>query len=90
LISIRILARSFASRLDSGSVEQEDLGIADDRAPHRHPLALATGQLLRLAVDQSVMSSMRAGFGNPARDLRPSVVLQPQPNDMFSATVMCG
>ena len=33
-------------------VHQEDLGLADDRAPHRHALALAAGELARLALEQ--------------------------------------
>ena len=33
-------------------VHQERLGLADDRAPHRHPLPLTAGQRLRLALEQ--------------------------------------
>ena len=32
-------------------VEQEHLRVAHDRAPHRHPLALAAGELARVAVE---------------------------------------
>ena len=32
-------------------VHEEDLGLAHDRAPHRHTLALAAGQLARLPVE---------------------------------------
>jgi hypothetical protein len=35
-----------------GLVEQEDRGLAHDRAPHGDPLALAAGQLLRLAIEE--------------------------------------
>ena len=35
-------------------VEQEHLGVAHDRAAHRHALALAAGQLARKAVEQRV------------------------------------
>ena len=32
-------------------VHQEDLGVADDRPPHRHPLALAAGEVGGAAVE---------------------------------------
>src|SRR3546814_14386230 len=35
-----------------GFVEQEDLGVAHDGAPHGDALALPPGELLRLAVEQ--------------------------------------
>ena len=33
-------------------IEQEDLRVAHERPAHRHPLALATGELTRLAAQQ--------------------------------------
>ena len=54
LISARIATRSLASRLRQRLVEQEHLGIAHDRAAHRHPLPLAAGELARKALEVRV------------------------------------
>ena len=51
LISVRICTRSLASRLESGSSNRKTCGIAHDRPPHRHPLALAARELARIAVE---------------------------------------
>src|SRR3954447_22021804 len=64
--SVRICTRSFASRFDSGSSIRNAFGARTTarpiatrrrsapergaRPPHRHPLALAAGQVRRLAV----------------------------------------
>ena len=50
LISARIATRSLASRFDKRLVEQEHLRVAHDRPSHRDALALAAGQLARIAV----------------------------------------
>ena len=48
--SVRICTRSLASRLDSGSSMRNTFGVAHDRAAHGHALALAAGQVRRLAL----------------------------------------
>src|SRR3954471_20353351 len=48
-ISRRIWTRSAASRFESGSSKREDPGLADEGPPDGHPLALAAGELARLA-----------------------------------------
>ena len=47
---VRICTRSLASRLRQRLVHQERLRVAHDRAAHRHALALAAGEVRRLAV----------------------------------------
>ena len=72
-------------------VEQEHLGIAHDGAAQRHALALAAGELARLAVQQgSSMPRMSA-----ARLMRFSISAFSnfrifRPNAMLPATLMCG
>ena len=72
-------------------VEQEDLRLADDRARERDPLALAAGELARLAVEQaadaeqvrrpSATFSACSALGTPCAF---------SGNAMFSRTVRCG
>ena len=72
-------------------VHQEHRRLTHDRPTHRHPLALAAGQLAGLAVEPwlelracraaSATRSAISAFGRPA-----SLSAKP----MFSATVMCG
>ena len=72
-------------------VEQEDLRVAHQRAAHGDALALAAGELARLAVEQMAdlqharrprRSPSRArGFGTPRISM---------PKAMFCATVMLG
>ena len=50
-------------------VHQEDGRLADDRPAERDALALAAGQLLRLAVEQLVELDGRRGLLDPALDL---------------------
>ncbi len=50
-------------------VEQEQLGLAHDRPPHRHALPLAAGQLLGLAVQQVVEPENVGGLPYPGFDL---------------------
>ena len=59
-------------------VEQKHFRVTDDGAAHRHPLALATRQLLGLAVDQIGNVEHAGGFSDPALDLRLGIMLQPQ------------
>ena len=44
--------RSFASRFESGSSMRNALRLADDCAAHRHPLALAAGELGRPPLEE--------------------------------------
>src|SRR3977135_2880717 len=58
LISMRICARSFASRFDSGSSHTNNCGLCtkERRAARRDALLLAARQLLRLAGQQFVQA----------------------------------
>ena len=60
-------------------VEQEHLRVAHDGAAHGDALALAAGQLLRLAVDQFDDVEHARGLVDPALDLGLRIALQPQP-----------
>ena len=46
-------------------VHEEDLGLAHDRAPHRHPLPLAAGELPRLAVEMVGEADDLRGLRDP-------------------------
>jgi hypothetical protein len=69
--------RDLAARLDAELgvevgqrlVHQEDLRRADDGAAHGDPLALATGQCLRLAVEVLLEVEDLGGLGDPLVDL---------------------
>ena len=72
-------------------VEQEEHGIAHQRAAHRDALALAAGELRRLALEQAVdlqqvrrrapTASSCCGFGTPRHSM---------PKVMFARTVIDG
>ena len=72
-------------------VEQEDLGLADDGAADRDPLALAARQLLGLALQQRAEVQDVGRLGRPCASAppwtrRPAAGVKA----MLSATVMCG
>ena len=71
-------------------VHEEDLRLAHDRPPHRHPLTLTARQLGRLAVEVllEVEDACRFLDPLPRSDLATFFTLRWKP--MFSATVMCG
>ena len=50
-------------------VEEEDRGLSNHRPAHGHTLALASGQLLRLAIQQRVDAEHLGGPRNPLSDL---------------------
>ena len=50
-------------------VEQEDLGLADDGAAHRHPLPLAARELRRAPVEQVAEMENVARLSDPGVDL---------------------
>ena len=52
-------------------VHQEDGRLADDRPTERDALALAAGQLLRLAIEQLLELDRLGRLVDPALDLRP-------------------
>ena len=69
------LPAQFCIEIGKRLVEQKRLGIAHDGAPHRHALALAAGQFLRLAVEIRLDMQQRRGALHPRIDLglrRPS------------------
>src|SRR5262249_38255292 len=61
-------------------VEQEDLGVADDRAPHCYPLTLTAGELARLAVEQDGDLKNAGRLPDAARDLALGIALEPEPD----------
>ena len=61
--------RSLASRLDKRFVEQKHLRLPHDGAAHRDALALAAGQLARLAVEHGAEFEDARGFLDPGVDL---------------------
>ena len=66
-ISVRIWPRSLASRFDSGSSNRNAVGLADDRAPHRHALPLAAREVGRLALEVLVELERRRGLADLLR-----------------------
>ena len=72
-------------------VEQERLGLAHDGAADGDALALAAGQLPRLAVHQLLQLQHARGFFDP-RSRTSALGMPPirRPKPRFSATVMCG
>ncbi len=59
-------------------VHEEDLRLADDRAAHRHTLALATGEVLRLAVEELGEVEDLGGALDPLGDLGLGTLLDRQ------------
>ena len=56
-------------QVGQGLVHQERLRLADDGAPHRHPLALAAGQRRGLARQVLLQAEHPGHLGHPALDL---------------------
>ncbi len=71
LSSTRVSRRSLASRFDEGLVEEEQPGLAHDRARQRHALLLAARELTGPAVEQMVDLDARGRRAHGALDLRP-------------------
>ena len=71
-------------------VEQEDVGLADQRAGERDPLALAAGELRRPAVEQRCAADSAAARRDALAHLALRHVAHSSPKAMFSATVRCG
>ena len=72
-------------------VEQEHLRIAHDRAAHGDALALAAGELARIAVEQRLEAEDLGGARAPAASI--SAFGAPRSlseKPMLSTTVMCG
>ena len=64
-----VCSRSFLSSAASGSSSKQQLGPLDQAAGERHPLALAAGELVRLAPRERGELHQRQGFFHPRRDL---------------------
>ena len=60
-------------------VHEKDLGLAHDGAAHRHPLALAAGELLGLALEQLLELQHAGRFAHAPLDLVFGLVVQAQP-----------
>ena len=71
LSSSRALARSLASRLDSGSSSRKTCGFADQRSGQRDPLAFTAGELPRAAVEQVIDAEQLGGPASLAFPLCP-------------------
>jgi hypothetical protein len=80
----------FRIEIGEGLVQQEDLGVADERAPERNALLLTAGQLARLAVEKGLELKRRGRFSHLRLPLRARHAALLQGYAMFSATVMCG
>ncbi len=72
-------------------VEEEHLRVAHDRAAHGDALALAAGELARVAVEQyPTRPRMSAAFFTRASISLFGCLASIRANDMLSRTVMCG
>ena len=72
-------------------VEQEDLGVAHDGAAQRHALALAAGELARLALEQFADAEDLGRLLHALVDLGAGRICRIfRPNAMLSYTLMCG
>src|ERR1035441_1759581 len=58
-----------ASRTRRARFRSEGLGLADDGAAHRHPLALPAGEVPRLAVQELLQVEQLGCFTHPAGTL---------------------
>lgn len=93
-ISTRVLARSLASRLDSGSSSSNTCGLRTSARPQYHPLTLAAGQLRRLALQQRFQLQHGCGLAHTAQAFaRLVVVVRPadegQTPDAEIAQMLC-
>ena len=71
-------------------VEQEDVDVAHQRTADRHALALAAGQLRRLALQQRLDLQDLGGARHALVDLRLRQRAVFRPKDRFPSTVICG
>ena len=71
-------------------VEQEDLRVAHDGAAHGDALALAAGELARVAVKQLVQAKDAGGTADAAGGIGRIGFLDLQAKPILSATVICG
>ena len=91
-------ARDLGAHLDAqlgvevgeGLVHEEGLGVAHDRAAHRHPLALAAGEVAGLALELIGDAQQVGGVLDLAADLLGGDLARRSAKPMFLATVMCG
>ena len=88
--SLHLLAQLEVERAER-LVEQQHLGLVDDRPRERDPLALAAGQLDRLALAEArEPDHVERGLGAPS-PLGAWAPCEPSsPYSTFSITVMCG
>ena len=71
-------------------VEQENVGLAHDRAADRHALALAAGEIARIAASSGSSRSMRAASLTRRWRSAGATPVNLRPNVMFLRTFMCG
>ena len=90
LISVRMSTRSLRVEVGQRLVEQEDLRLAHQRAAHRDALALAAGELARLAVEQMIDLQHLRDLAHRRVALGLGHLAHLQPKAMFSPTVMFG
>ena len=84
----QVLAHARVERAER-LVQQQHLRLDRERAGERHPLALAAGQLRRVAVGEPVQLHEPDQLVHPLADLGLRPLADLSPNAMFSATVMC-
>ena len=72
-------------------VHHERLRTSNDRAPERHPLAVAAGELGHPAIEQRLDAQQPGGLLNAGPDLRSRHALASQREaDVLSDRKMCG
>ena len=89
-LDLHLLAELAVERAER-LVEQEDAGPVDERTRERDPLALAAGELARLAVPEAVEPhDVERLVDALPRVRRLATFLTRSPYSTFCATVMCG
>jgi hypothetical protein len=78
------LAAQLGVEVRQGLVEQEGVGSADDRSAHRRPLALATGKLGRLAIEEVFQLEQPGALLDALAHLVVGHLVQAQREAMFS------
>jgi hypothetical protein len=90
LISLRICHAQLGVEVGQRLVEQEHLRVAHDGAAHRDALALAAGQLARVAVQQRRQAEDLGGAADLPSMVPLSSLASISEKAMLSRTVMCG
>jgi hypothetical protein len=85
LISVRICTAQLGVEIGQRLVEQEHLGVADDRPAHGHALPLSAGQLARITVEIRREAEDVGGLLYARADVLLRPLASMSANDMLSA-----